>query len=144
MTPQFKLAFPNLESEGFEETSPATEKYNCIAWAAGQPNQWWWPDQYSAYFWPPSSPRMVTLDSFHKAFETLEFQLCPNGDQEDGFEKIAIYSLEGKPTHAARQLASGTWSSKLGKNIDITHTLRGLEGPVYGLVTNFMKRPLPG
>lgn len=143
MNPILKQAFPNLEAETFQETSPATEKYNCIAWAVGSETQWWWPDPNEAYHWPKGVPRMVTLEAFFAAFETLNYQPCETADLETGAEKIAIYSLEGKPTHAARQLPDGKWSSKLGKFIDITHTLKGLEGPVYGKATHFMKRALP-
>jgi len=58
------------------------------------------------------------------------------------FEKVAIYALDGEPTHAARQLSDGTWTSKLGKDIDITHTLRALEGSTYGQVAAYLKRAL--
>jgi hypothetical protein len=61
---------------------------------------------------------------------------------ESGFEKIALYALEGHPKHAARQLPDGAWSSKLGKYIDIAHSLNGLEGTVYGQVVGFLKRRL--
>jgi hypothetical protein len=44
---------------------------------------------------------------------------------------------------AARQQVDGSWTSKLGKQIDISHTLRGIEGSVYGQVIDFMKRPRP-
>ena len=58
-----------------------------------------------------------------------------------GSKKIAIYQSGGLPTHAARQLPDGQWTSKLGRNIDISHTLPGLEGPEYGQVAVFMRRP---
>ena len=44
--------------------------------------------------------------------------------------------------HAARQLTSGRWTSKVGQNIDIEHTLAGLEGPFYGEVVRILKREL--
>jgi hypothetical protein len=40
MSAHFEVAFPLLSTEGFEETSPHSEKYNCIAWAAGRASQW--------------------------------------------------------------------------------------------------------
>jgi hypothetical protein len=43
--------------------------------------------------------------------------------------------------HAARQLTDGTWTSKLGREIDITHTLPGLEGGEYGRIAMYMRRP---
>jgi hypothetical protein len=140
MTPNLTKAFPNLENEGYQETSTATEKYNCIAWAAGLSSQWWWPDPNGAYPWPEGEPRAVTIDAFLAAFATLRYQACDAGDLESGFEKVAIYSLDAKPTHAARQLADGRWTSKLRKYLDITHGLPALDGPVYGKATHFMKR----
>jgi hypothetical protein len=133
-------AFPLLESEGFRETSPATKDYNCIAWAAGQTTQWWWPEENATYFWPESQPRAATLESFHQAFETLGYLSCTGAELEPGYERIAFFVRDGKPTHAARQLPDGQWTSKLGKYLDIIHTLRGLEGPEYGRVASFMKR----
>ena len=47
----------------------------------------------------------------------------------------------GVPTHAARQLASGLWTSKLGHSEDIEHDLRALEGDTYGMVALLLKRP---
>lgn len=140
----FEDAFPALRSEGFEETSPPSQKYNCIAWAAGSASQWWWPYQHPAYYWPEGLTREVTLDAFLRAFVSLGFEPCPTGELEAGFEKVAIYALRGKPTLAARQLADGGWTSKLGKEVDITHALGGLEGPVYGQVAAYLRRPLRG
>jgi hypothetical protein len=133
--------FPNLAAEGFATTSPASRRYNCIAWAAGHDDVWWWPDRQLVCFWPDSAPRLETLDAFVATFATVGYESCPDGNMEVGFEKIAIYQLGGLPTHAARQLPDGTWTSKLGRNIDITHPLRGLEGSEYGQVAVYMRRP---
>jgi hypothetical protein len=140
MIPQLKQAFPNLEADGYEETSPATGQYNCIAWAVGVSSQWWWPDPNGAYPWPEGIPRAVTVEAFLGAFATLRYQSCESAELETGFEKVALYSLDGKPTHAARQLPDGRWTSKLGKYLNITHALSALEGPVYGQPTHFLKR----
>ena len=48
-----------------------------------------------------------------------------DGPLQDGYEKIAIYALDGEPTHAARQLDTGRWTSKLGKHEDIEHDTPG-------------------
>ena len=54
---------------------------------------------------------------------------------------------EGVPSHAARQLPSGHWTSKLGKAEDIRHsTLEAVEsdpnlGLGYGKVAVILKRP---
>ena len=72
--------------------------------------------------------------------------MCSDGTPEDGFEKIAIYATgpsNTKPSHAARQLANGKWTSKLGQVEDIEHdTVTAIEGPLYGLVVRYLKRQL--
>ena len=65
-----------------------------------------------------------------------------NDAQESGIEKVAIYTLNGLPKHAARQLPSGAWSSKLGNHIDIEHSLEGLAGDLYGSVAHILSRPI--
>ena len=135
--------FPNLRISGYLITSPATAEYNCIAWAAGDTERCWWPDNNNVGYWPFGVERKETLDAFVKTYETLGFTICQNSNYEFGFEKIAVYvDAGGKPTHAARQLNSGHWTSKLGQLVDIEHnTLGGLENSQYGVVAVFMKRP---
>ena len=59
-------------------------------------------------------------------------------------EKIALYAREGVPTHAARQLPGGGWSSKLGPNVDIEYaTLEAIGGGVYGEPIAVLSRPMP-
>lgn len=132
--------FPNLDAEGYSQTSPATEDYNCIAWAAGRQDDWWWPDPAFVSYWPEQAPRAETVDAFYAAFASLGYERCADGRQERGVEKIALYALNGKPKHAARQLPDGSWTSKLGEALDISHSLRGLEGPLYGQVVGYMRR----
>ena len=140
-------AFPRLEEAGFDVTSPATPEYNCIAFAADDQSRWWWPTPFGAaqlggYYWPAGVPVAETLESFVQAYATLGYAECGNGDLEPGFEKIAIYSLAGSPTHAARQLESGVWVSKLGGAEDIEHAAAtGVCGAAYGEVALYMRRP---
>ncbi len=35
--------FPGLMRKNYRVTSPATDVYNCIAWAAQRVSEWWWP-----------------------------------------------------------------------------------------------------
>jgi hypothetical protein len=70
-----------------------------------------------------------------------------NSELEVGTEKVAIYvDADGIPTHAARQLADGTWTSKLGEWEDIRHkTLKAMEdgdglGLGYGRVAVILRR----
>lgn len=134
-------AFPAL-IDGFTETSPASTRYNCIAWAANRTDTPWWPDPQGVGYWPEGVPRAETLEAFYQAFESIGYTRSADADLESGFEKVALYAIAGQPKHAARQLADGSWSSKLGKYIDIAHSLNGLEGTVYGQVVGFLKRPV--
>jgi hypothetical protein len=136
--------FPQLQSTGYTITSPATPVYNCIAWAAGMTDDWWWPDPMGVSAWPPAAPRAETVEAFLAAFESLGYVRCDDAALEPGFEKVALYALDGLPKHAARQLPNGRWTSKCGELEDIEHTLDGLAGPWYGSVVHLLKRPLPG
>ena len=55
---------------------------------------------------------------------------------------MAVFVAEGLPTHMARQLASGQWTSKLGKSVDIEHELHALAGERYGEVVRVLARPV--
>ena len=61
------------------------------------------------------------IDSVVELFLAAGYELCGDGSLEDRYEKIAIYAKDGEPTHAARQLGDGRWTSKLGKYEDIEH-----------------------
>ncbi len=85
----------------------------------------------------------MTIHAFKQAYATLGYVECEDSSVEKGYEKIAIYAYNGKPTHAARQLRNGRWTSKLGPNVDIEHFVPGaIERSAYGLVVAYMKRHL--
>jgi hypothetical protein len=134
--------FPGLINSPFAVTSPKTTQYNCIAWAAEDNQSWWWPDPNFQYYWPPNIPRVATLDAFVEAFESLQYTKCADGSYEKGRTKIAIFiDNTGSPTHAARQLPNGRWTSKCGSNKDIEHELYALEGKLYGTAAFYMRKP---
>jgi hypothetical protein len=144
MVDPLEEAFPGLARGGYRVTSPANKDYNCIAYAAGDTEHWWWPappDVTDAY-WPQAAPRAETVEAFRAAFNSLGYTECANEDLEPGFEKVAIFAdSQGIPLHAARQRPGGVWTSKLGEREDIDHALRDLEGTAYGAVVLIMKRP---
>lgn len=133
--------FPNLHTSSFEYTSKKTSIYNCFAYIAGYTDCWWLPDPLGLYYWPPSAPREQTVDAYIKAYESLEYILCDSHHYEEGYDKIAFY-LNNKniPIHAAIQLPSGRWSSKVGKEEDIAHELYALEIEDRSKVKIYMKR----
>ena len=118
--------------------------YNCIAWAAGINDEWWWP--VGREYWPPKVPRKLIVTAFVQAFGTRGYVKCKNGNHEEGFEKIAIYANKaatGKwvPEHAARQSSNGKWTSKMGLDEDIEHqSVNDVCGPEYGKAVCFMRR----
>ena len=117
--------FPHIKRENCSITSAKSTVYNCIAWAAGCTDKPWWPlpAPSNDAHWPPGVPREETTEAFRKAFATLGYQVCDDGELEKGYTKIALYGnpKTGKPSHAARQLANGRWTSKLGNFYDIEH-----------------------
>lgn len=140
---QIRKAFPRLGVTDVKVTSDADQRYNCIAWAAGDTLNKWWPQQY--WFSPPNVPREVTIGAFIQAFETVGFRVCAASNPTPGFEKLAIYTTaDGRPTHAAFLLPNGMWASKLGTAQDIEHRApHGLGGTSYGEPTHYMERPTP-
>ena len=138
LTPSKLREFPNLVVGEFTVTSSETDVYNCIAYAAGDTTRKWWPRV--RYFWPAKARFEESLPAFIEAFVFLGFEPCDAADLETGFEKVAIFCKDDAPTHAAKQLPSGRWSSKLGDWEDIEHTLHAVECPVYGEVKQILRR----
>jgi hypothetical protein len=138
---------PNLSPQQYEITSPETSDYNCIAWGAEEDDRWWDPTDPDQY-WPDNIPRELTISAFIQAYETIGYIPCESADLEPGYDKVALYAREdsqadgGQPTHVARQLSNGRWTSKLGELEDIEHELEGLIGFYYGSVVQILKRPV--
>ncbi len=134
-------SFPGLRESEFRVTSPADKGYNCIAWAAGEVRRWWEPDPFDQYYWPDGAARSMRLDAYIQAYAAIGYERCDSEQLEEHYEKTALFvDASGVPMHAARQLPSGHWTSKLGENVDIEHDLRALEGKAYGRVAVFLKR----
>jgi hypothetical protein len=131
LSPDKTRAFPNLPEDSYivssDDTWNALVRYNCIAHAAGDRERWWWPDSQGlvgyVVYWPPGVDFEVTLKAFIDAFRTKGFVPCEemNTELEPGCEKVVLYTDPdtNEPTHAALQLPSGSWTSKLGDWEDI-------------------------
>jgi len=136
--------FPKLRALGYTRTSDPAY-YNCIAFVAGDFKRKWWPGDYHPFmspdYWPPGAPNEETLAAFTVALASVNYVPCADGSLEDGIEKVAIYALGDEVRHAALQNEDDSWTSKLASDEDIRHTLEGLEGPAYGKVVAFLKRP---
>ncbi len=136
--------FPRLTETTFDITSPQDGRYNCVAWAAGDVKRWWWPAEPPFAYWPSGVAREESVASFTEAFASLGYEVTGSGDHGQGFEKVAIFAAsDGVPTHVARQLTNGSWTSKVGSLEDISHAdAGGVSGTDYGEVVAFMRRPI--
>jgi hypothetical protein len=141
--PYLETVFPHLKGAHYDCTSPEDINYNCIAWAAGEQDVWLWPRSPDTH-WPDGLPDEETLSAFIALFRSYGYEVCESGELEEGIEKIAIFAHQGKPTHAARQLPDGLWTSKCGRSKDISHELRGVSGTHYGEPKVYMSRPHRG
>jgi hypothetical protein len=142
-------------------SSPIDVNYNCIAWAGMRSDEFWWPEvePYNRfdgvkYNWPFKIEHNENLKFFIELFSNLGYtQESNNIDNEHPkFRKIALYIknnpsntdiLNSPCTHAARQLKSGLWASKLGRYHDIEHSNPyDLEGSAYGKLAIILKKNL--
>lgn len=134
--------FPFLNQDNHRVTSPQTRDYNCIGWAAGEDDRFWWPNQHPFYYWPIAPKPESSVQAFIEAFATLGYSPCDDGELDANVEKVALYvDKMAMPTHMARQLENGEWTSKLGSSFDIVHcTPDVINGPAYGSVHLFLSR----
>ncbi len=111
--------FPSLDRTSVMVMDGASASYNCVAWALGYTDRWINPpspiDRFNQLFLG-QSPRYYT----EKLPALGENATC------DGFG-----NSNAAMTHASRR-DSGTWSSKLGQELRITHNRLGLNGNLYG------------
>jgi hypothetical protein len=138
---EWEPLFPNLGN--WVCTSPVTNTYNCLSFAAGDESRRWDPCPPGNY-WPPGVTRTYEPHAVADAYKTIGYEICRDGSLEDGTEKIAIYlnRMSTRVEHAARQLADGRWTSKIGGWEDIIHdTPDSLAGDEYGQPRFFMARP---
>jgi hypothetical protein len=124
-------------------TSIATGNYNCIAWALEDTTHFYWTGPKEFFYWPEGISREESVESFIQLFLLHGFVVCPNALKEKGFTKIALFTKDGVPTHAARQLSNGLWTSKLGILEDVKHTLSAISGGLYGSVALVFKKSTP-
>ena len=139
---EIEAIFPGLIGSIYDITSPIDPRYNCIAWAAGDSQRWWEPDPMGIAYWPPSAPREYSIEAYQRAFEAAGYLRCSDHAHESECRKVAIFADGSEPKHAARELNSSRWTSKLGRNVDISHDLFALAGKAYGAPMCFLKRSI--
>lgn len=125
--------------------SCSTDDYNCVAWAMGDCEQSWSPTLEGGYYWPPTSVVGVpVLEVVADVFRAEGYAECADSTLVPGAEKVALYTDSLREVrHAARQLQSGRWVSKLGDLADIEHVaVDAVECGLYGHVTMILCRPI--
>jgi hypothetical protein len=139
--PELEQDCPALTTTPYEIKSPRDPQYNCVAFAIGDVNHFWYDIDISGYYWPPGAPSADTLSGWIAVFQLHGYEDTDDDSLEVEYEKIAIYTTADGPEHVARQTASAMWASKIGKGADIEHSsLSALEGTLLGKVTKIMKR----
>jgi hypothetical protein len=64
-----EATFPGLAKSDYAITSPSSKRYNCIAWAAGDTDNWWWPSANAEVeYWPATVIRVETVDAFREVY----------------------------------------------------------------------------
>lgn len=138
--PNLERLHPNLSIQGYHISSCKTPYYNCFAWASEISHLWI--DNYGS--WPVELPMELTLETYVKYFGRLGYLPANSLDEsvEEGYSKVAIYAnSENEPTHAARQLPTGKWTSKIGALQDIEHNnLKALEDDRFGKAVVILKK----
>jgi hypothetical protein len=134
--------FPNLPPDQYQEKSELTCAYNCIAFAAEDTENWWWPSEDA--FWPVEIVD-DSVASFEYAFKvSRNYEPCQDGQLEAGFQKVAVYAAGNRVKHMARQTDNGLWTSKLGFGWDISHhSTESLISSQYGDSISYLRRPMP-
>ncbi len=155
MRPLNKRAIDPNDLRFVAVTSEPTMVYNCIAWALGQRNEWWEPYSPGSIpearvYWPAGLPHNRDPETLRQLFQQEGFTDCENGDFDPAVVKIALYRIPDgnggyRWTHAARQLKTGLWTSKLGSSYEVTHRKPDdLDGALYGTVYAYMSKPRIG
>jgi hypothetical protein len=87
--------FPGLAQAVWEECSPESPRYNCIAWAAGDDTKRWdpsfLPKKKPAYYWPSNASKGLGIADLVSAFQSIGYTECDDGAQEHGFDKVVLY-----------------------------------------------------
>ncbi|MXZ23564.1 MAG: hypothetical protein F4Y80_01640 [Caldilineaceae bacterium SB0665_bin_21] len=111
--------FPKLATQGFKIVEPPSDRYNCIAFAAGDTGAWW--SIHSPDYWRAHATRSNRIANLVEVFAGLDFERCRNSRTEPDFGKVALYEQLRAWTHAAVQTPQGTWLSNIGAGSVIEH-----------------------
>ena len=138
---QLEEMFPALRGTSWDIKSDGTPVYNCLAWAVGENHRRW--DTDKPHYWPDNNRHKFGIAYLVAAYRAVGF-VVSNIDAcvpDAEYEKIVLYCRDTEGSHAARLLANGRWTSKIGSHEDIEHETPGsLIGSVYGKPMVYMRR----
>ena len=71
----------------------------------------------------------------------LGYEQSDRSDTEVGYQRVALYEVNGEMKHAALQMPNGRWRSKIGKGPVIEDSSPELLADgIYGTPTTIMRR----
>lgn len=142
--------FPALTSTNHTVTSDI-DVYNCAAYVIDDKVGWCQPlaHPHLPTFWAPNVSRTGQISSYVEFYQAHGYTTCNDGSDRANYSKIVIYGKGDQFLHVAKLLGNNVWTSKLGRGHDISHSLDGLIGKLYGSPLVFMERhmmarPNPG
>jgi hypothetical protein len=74
-----RIYFPNLNPETDRITSPATDAYNCVAWAHYDTERWWQRESWHPTFWPEELADDFQPVSWINLFKLSGYAVCSGG-----------------------------------------------------------------
>lgn len=124
----------------FKLLSPFSFQYNCIAYAMGMTDRWVDHSDIPWHWWPPIE-KGDTVEHLKNAFRYFGFEECGMDDHiDDKYDKVALYHISNRWTHAARIVAEGVYHSKFGESYDGQHSSGNVLKAQYGNVCSIMRR----
>ena len=144
--------FPNI-SPSAEIISYPDRRYNCVMHALGGksfyiqpiPKQYCpvIPGQYGEkFFWPTDFPFDFSVETMIEFFKLFKYEICEDDSYSLKFRKLAIFADKANDfKHVALQFGPDIWTSKLGYENILKHSLADISGGTYGNVYCFMRRP---
>lgn len=85
------LSFPNLRNEGFTVIEPPSDRYNCVAYTAGDTSRWW--DHTPRRYWPPHASRSGRIESLIEVFVVLGYEQCKDESLEDATKRLPSMTI---------------------------------------------------
>ena len=138
--------YPNIiNGINFKIVEQDDINFNCIAHSLGIRNMSIWPAKLELWVWDKSLPYINTINNFVNLYRKFNYEICEDSSWEPDYDKIALYisilSCRNTVSHAAKQIDSYWWSSKMGGDELFEHDLEAIENKNVGTKYVFLKRP---